>query len=740
MNKGVEIMSEIKIIPTTGRNNCGSKCIIKYHIQDDTIIKVTTDEIKEDGTVPMIACVKGMNYHTTYLSDRRLKYPMKRIGKRGEGKFKRISWDEAIDTILKENNRIKETYGPASRYVNYGDGQSCAVDGKGFVKRFLALDGGYLNLHNNYSNACARAITPYVYGTDAVGNNPADWIHSKLIILWGHNPVETKFDADTMYHLKKCKEKGIPMIGIDPRRNKTIQYFHADWYPIKPGSDAALADAIAYELVTNNLYDKDFIDRCCQGFTKESMPENIDPSECYFSYLMGEKDGIQKNSEWASSITGLEAKRIQELAHRIGQTHPINIIQGYGPQRNAYGEQATRAAILLACLTGSVGVSGGSPAGVNQWNIHHTVYLDKGINPITASIPCFLWSEAVERGTKLTKLDGLKGCDHLDSNIKMIYNIASNTLLNQHSDINHTKKILEDESLVECIVVSDVFMTPSAKYADILLPCTSFLEEENITYPWGSSNFIGFNNIVSKPYFESKPEFEWVKEMAKQNGIYDEFCQGKETIDAWLRYTYEQVRQLEPELIDYETLKKEGIYRYKKNEVKICFEKECKDPIAYPFSTPSGKIEIFSTDLYHQQFNQPFPAIPRFMEYRENKYPLQLVGWHTNARCHSIGDNNPILAKLDRKAIYVNPMDAKERNLSQNDMVLVFNDQGTMKIPVYITEDIMPGVCGLSQGRWYQEENGVEVGGNINVLTKMDPTPLAKGNPQHTNFVDIKKA
>ncbi len=732
-------MKDIKIIPTTGRNNCGSKCILKYHVQNNKIIKVTTDEIHEDGTIPMIACVKGMNYHTTYISDERLKYPMKRIGKRGEGKFERMSWEQAIDFILKENNRIRDTYGPASRYVNYGDGQSCVCDGKGFVQRFLALDGGYLNYHNNYSNACVKTITPYIYGTVEVGNNPSDWLHSKLIILWGHNPLETKFDADTMYYLRKCKDKGIPIIGIDPRKNKTIQYFQADWYPIKPGSDAALGDAIAYELYTNNLYDKDFVDRCCQGFTKKSMPKDIDPSECYFSYLMGEKDGIKKDCEWASQITGLEAHRIQELAHRIGNTHPINIIQGYGPQRNAYGEQAARAGIMLACLTGSVGVSGGSPAGPNRWNLHYQPSLDKGINPIKASIPCFLWTDAIVRAKEMTIQDGLKGCDHLDSNIKMIYNIAGNTLINQHCDIHATQKILEDESLVECIVVSDVFMTPSAKYADILLPCTSFLEEENITIPWGSSNFIGFNNMVIPPLYECKPEFEWIKVMAKKNGIYEEFCQGKETIDAWLRSIFAKVQEMEPELIDYDLFKKEGIYRYKKNEIKICFEKECKDPIQYPFQTPSGKIEIFSTEIYNMKFSQPFPAIPRFMEYRETTYPLQLVGWHTNARCHTIGDNNPILAKLDKKAIYVHPIDAKKRNLSQHETVLVYNDVGVMKIPVYITEDIMPGVCGLSQGRWYKEENGVEIGGNINIFTKMKPTPLAKGNPQHTNFVEIKK-
>ena len=723
----------MKIIPTLGRNNCGSTCILKYHVENGNIIKVETDN--QNAEVPMIACVKGMNYHTTYLNDRRLKYPMKRVGKRGEGKFERISWKEAITFISKEMTRIKEKYGPESRYVNYGAGEMGAVTGKDFTFRLLALDGGYLNYHNSYSTACVKTITPYVYGKVDVGNSPSDWVNSKLIILWGHNPLETKFDADTMVYLKKCKELNIPMIGIDPRKNKTIQYLDADWYPIYPGSDAALADAIAYELYINDLYDKEFIDRCCIGFTKESMPEGIDPDECYFSYLTGKKDGIIKDAKWAESITGLEASRIKELAHRIGNTQPVNIIQGYGPQRNAYGEQATRGAIALACLTGSVGVSGGNPAGPGDWTSHTQPKAKTDYAP-TISMPVFLWTDAIQR--KLTSLDGIKGVDELPSTIKMIFSIASNTMMNQHSDLNKTIQILEDESLVECIVVSDVFMTPSAMYADILLPCTSFLEEENITYPWGSSDFVGYNNRIVEPLYESKPEFEWIKEVARQIGLYEEFTDGKETIQDWLRYLWKQIEEKE-DVPSFEEFKQKGIHRYPMTHY-IAMEKECKDPIQYPFPTPSGKIEIFSKALYEKEFTKEFPAIPRFMEYREKKYPLYLVGWHTNERCHSIGDNNPILKKLDLKAIFMNPKDAKERNLSEKDIVIVYNEKGSMKIGVHITDEVMPGVCGLSQGRWYKEENGMDVGGNINIFTSQDPTPLAKGNPQHTNFVDIKKS
>lgn len=737
----------VKIIPTTGRNNCGGRCVIKAHVQSDKIINLTTDTKEEAGdTVPLYACVRGMNYHKTFLSEDRLKYPAKRVGERGEGRFERISWEEAIDIISKEWIRIRDSYGPGSRYVNYATGVSALLRGNNLAKRLLALDGGFLDYYNSYSSACVRYTTPYMYGTADSGSSIETWLNSKLIILWGHNPAETKFDAETMYYLKKAKDMGIPVIGVDPRKNDTIIQLDAEWIPIKPSTDAALMDAMAYVMVTEKLYDKDFTDRCCIGFDKEHMPEGIDKSECYFSYLAGEKDGIEKTPAWAESITGVSADTIISLARRYALAKPAALIPGFGPQRHGNGEQGTRGAIMLACLTGNVGVNGGWAAGTGSFSIHNEPEMPKVNNPYPVKIPVFLWTDAILHGTEMTHLDGVTG-GRLESNIKMILNLAGNTLINQHSDINRTKEILKDTGKCEFIVCSDLFMTASAKYADILLPGTSMFESENITMPWMSGNFLGFTNKVVEPLYESRFEYDWLKEVAKRIGLYEEFTAGNENVGDWLKFCYNELRKKENELPDYKKFKAAGIYRYKNNPVLTAFEKETANPEKYPFKTDSGKIEIFSERIYKNEYSEHVPAIPCYVPAHEGpdddayaKYPLQLIGWHTKRRCHSIHDNNISMHRLDPQCLWMNIEDAQERDIKDGDSAYVWNDRGKIEIKVKITERIIKGTAAISQGAWYKpDENGIDHGGSINVLTSLRPTPLAKGNPQHTNRVEVCK-
>lgn len=144
-------MSEEKVIQTTGLNNCGGRCLIRAHVCDGKIVKLTTETAAEAGeNVPLCACAKGLNYHKTFLGDDRLLYPMKRAGERGEGRFQQISWEEAVDTIAREWARIRDTYGPASRYVTYATGMSGVLSAPVMAKRLLALDGGYLERYNSY--------------------------------------------------------------------------------------------------------------------------------------------------------------------------------------------------------------------------------------------------------------------------------------------------------------------------------------------------------------------------------------------------------------------------------------------------------------------------------------------------------------------------------------------------------------------------------------------------------------
>lgn len=750
-------MSETKIIPTTGRNNCGGRCIIYAHVRDGIIEKLSTETTgTPEHPVPLCACARGLNYHKTFLGEDRLRWPMKRTGERGEGKFSRISWEEALDILTSEYIRIRDTYGPGSRYVNDGCGISAVMRGDRMMRRLLALDGGYLGSYNSYSSACIRNATDITYGTSETGTHPSDWLNSQLIILWGHNPAETRFDSSSMFYLKKAKAAGIPVIVIDPRKNDTVLALDARWIPIRPAADSALADAMAYVIIKEGLQDQGFLDTCCLGFDAAHMPEGVDPSLNCLSYLMGENDGIPKTPEWGETITGIPADTIRELAIRYATTKPAAIIQGYGAQRNAYGEQSARGVILLTCLTGNVGISGGSAAGSGDCSTHKLPKFPVPDNPYNRELPVFLWTDAIDHGKEMNEYDGIRTCDQgifddpkdiaLDSNIKMIFNLASNTLINQHGDINRTAKLLKDTSKCEFIVCSDLFMTASAKFADLLLPGISMFEEENITKPWKFTEFLGFNNKVIEPLYECKTEYEWIRELAKGIGLEEEFTEGRD-YSQWMSYIYEDLRTSEPELPEYDEFREKGIYKFEEGHYPISFEKEVKDPVHYPFPTPSGKIELFSTKLWKTPMKDFMPPIPRYVAPPEGpqdpltkRFPLQLSGWHSKCRTHTVHDNNLNLRKLDPQKLWIHPEDAAARSINDGDMVLVYNDRGQVKIPAKITDRVAKGVTTLSQGTWYTpDENGVDTRGSINVLTSQRPTPFARGNGQHTNLVEVKK-
>ena len=750
-------MSETKIIPTTGRNNCGGRCIIYAHVRDGIIEKLSTETTgTPEHPVPLCACARGLNYHKTFLGEDRLRWPMKRTGERGEGKFSRISWKEALDILTSEYIRIRDTYGPGSRYVNDGCGISAVMRGDRMMRRLLALDGGYLGSYNSYSSACIRNATDITYGTSETGTHPSDWLNSQLIILWGHNPAETRFDSSSMFYLKKAKAAGIPVIVIDPRKNDTVLALDAQWIPIRPATDSALADAMAYVIVKEGLQDQGFLDTCCLGFDAAHMPEGVDPSLNCLSYLMGENDGIPKTPEWGETITGIPADTIRELAIRYATTKPAAIIQGYGAQRNAYGEQSARGVILLTCLTGNVGISGGSAAGSGDCSTHKLPKFPVPDNPYNRELPVFLWTDAIDHGKEMNEYDGIRTCDQgifddpkdiaLDSNIKMIFNLASNTLINQHGDINRTAKLLKDTSKCEFIVCSDLFMTASAKFADLLLPGISMFEEENITKPWKFTEFLGFNNKAIEPLYECKTEYEWIRELAKGIGLEEEFTEGRD-YSQWMSYIYEDLRTSEPELPEYDEFREKGIYKFEEGHYPISFEKEVKDPKHYPFPTPSGKIELFSTKLWKNPMKDFMPPIPRYVAPPEGpqdpltkRFPLQLSGWHSKCRTHTVHDNNLNLRKLDPQKLWIHPEDAAARSINDGDMVLVYNDRGQVKIPAKITDRVAKGVTTLSPGTWYPpDENGVDTRGSINVLTSQRPTPFARGNGQHTNLVEVQK-
>ncbi|MDR2136947.1 MAG: molybdopterin-dependent oxidoreductase, partial [Synergistaceae bacterium] len=736
-------------VPICGINNCGGKCPLTAEVSDNCVLEIGPSRHPDAAKSPEIhICLRGMSYHQTFLSGSRLRYPLKRTGERGEAKFKRITWDEATDVIAQEVERIGKRYGPQSRYVHYATGVAGAARGDLFARNLLALDGGFLGRYNSYSTACTAFTTPFTYGTSETGNCAEDLLNSRLILLWGHNPMESVFGASQRFYLREAKKNGTPIVVVDPRFSDTAAELADRWIGLKPTTDGALMDAMAYVILKEGLQDQNFMDRFCLGFDEEHMPPGMEHCENYRDYVYGKYDGTPKTPGWASKITGVDEDTIWWLAREYATVKPAALMQGYGPQRNGNGEQIVRGGTLLACLTGNVGIPGGWASGSGYVRLHKQPAIAEIPNPYKGNIPVFLWTDAILRGSEMTaRHDGVTGVQKLDANIKMIFNLAGDTLINQHSDVNRTMGILRDTALCEFIVCSDLFLTPSAKFADILLPGTSLFEGENLGRPWLEGDYLLYCNKSVEPLFECRFEYDWLSEVAHKLGYGDAFTHGGKNVRGLLEESYNGILDNEPDMPDFETFRKNGIYRYKKKPHFIAFEENIRDPENHPFPTPSGKIEIFSPRLHEKNDPAEIPAIPKYVpsfegpgDPRIEKYPFQLMGWHTKRRTHSTHDNNVRMDRYAPHRVWINPQDAESANVRENDWVNVWNDRGCIRIQAHVTDKIVRGVLAISQGGWYTpDEKGVDLRGCVNTLSTARPTPLAKGNPQHSNLVALSK-
>nr|WP_092069069.1 DMSO/selenate family reductase complex A subunit [Dendrosporobacter quercicolus]NSL47330.1 molybdopterin-dependent oxidoreductase [Dendrosporobacter quercicolus DSM 1736]SDL85505.1 anaerobic dimethyl sulfoxide reductase subunit A [Dendrosporobacter quercicolus] len=739
-----------KIVRTSGSHNCGGRCLIQVHVRDGRIVRISTeDDIPDTPQKPQLrGCLRCRSYRERLYHPDRLKYPMKRVGKRGEGNFERITWDEALDTIAGHTQRIRQQYGPDGIYIQYGWGNSGRVSERVWMERLLGLQGGYLSYYGNYSTACTHMATPYTYGTTNTGNNREDWLNSKVIILLGWNPAETIHGTNTTYYLKRAKAAGAKIITIDPIYSNTAISLADQWIPIRPTTDSALLDAMAYVMITEDLHDQKFLDQYCLGFDEDHMPPGIPAGNSYRSYVLGDsEDNTPKTPAWAEAITGIPQETIIQLAREYATNRPGALIEGYGPQRHAYGEQVVRSGIALAAMTGNVGVKGGWASGSGYQARGNFVASIPAANPHKAQISVFSWPDAIVRGKGMGSELSVKGARQLNSNIKLIFNLGGNCLVTQHADNNGTAKILADENLVEFLVVSEQFLTPSAKFADILLPADNMMERDDIVTPWGWGDYVLYMNKAVDTVFECRNGYDWISDLAGRLGLKEKFTEGR-TLEQWLRYLVEETAKKNPGFPSYEEFTRNGVYRWEHKEPAIAFQKQIEDPQNNPFPTPSGKIEIFSSRLWDMKNPREIPAVPKYVPAWEGPedplretYPLQCIGHHYKRRVHSVFDNVDWMEEAGRQEVWVNALDAAERGLNDGELVKVYNDRGIIVLPVKVTSRIMPGVASVPQGAWWMPDaEGVDRRGSINTLTKYHPTPLAFGNPTHTNLVQITRA
>lgn len=766
-----EKAEEEKVVWSACTVNCGSRCPLRMHVKDNRITYVETDNTGTETynlDHQVRACLRGRSMRRRVYNPDRLKYPMKRVGKRGEGKFKRISWDEALTEIAQSLRKNIEAYGNESIYLNYGTGTLGGTmtrswpPGATMVARLMNCIGGYLNHYGDYSTAQIAVALDYTYGGGwALGNSMADIENTKLIVLFGNNPAETRMSGGGLtYCIEQAKARSnAKLIIIDPRYNDTGAGREDEWIPIRPGTDAALVAAMAYVMITENLIDKPFLDKYCVGFDEVTMPADAPKNGHYKAYILGEgTDGIAKTPDWAAAITGIPASRIISLAREIATTKPAFIAQGWGPQRRSNGEFISRAIAMLPILTGNVGIHGGNTGARESAYGLPFVRMPTLTNPVQASIPMFLWTDAIVRGPQMTALtDGIRGVEKLSAPIKFIWNYAGNCLINQHAQINRTHEILQDESQCEMIVTIDNHLTSTAKYSDILLPdCTASEQMDFALDAYvANMNYVIFADQVIQPSFECRNIYQMLSDLAEKLGVKEQFTEGR-TQEEWLRHIYAQSREALPELPSFEEFRAQGIFKkVDPNGCFVAYEDFRRDPEKHPLQTPSGKIEIYSSrlaeiaktwQLAEGDVIDPLPIhVQSFEHYGDplmEKYPLQLSGFHYKARTHSTYGNVDVLQAANPQEMWINPLDAASRQIKDGDKVRIFNDRGEVRVDAKVTPRIMPGVVGLGEGAWHDADmfgDKIDHAGCINVLTTQRPSPLAKGNPQHSNLVQVER-
>jgi anaerobic dimethyl sulfoxide reductase subunit A len=309
-------------------NNCGGRCRLTAYIENGAITRIGTDEAPDTPSRPQLrACMKGRALRSRLSNPNRLRYPMKRVGPRGEGEFQRISWDEAVDAVASNLKRTVDRHGPGSVYLQYATGDCGLITGHAAAQRLMNLMGGYLARYNDYSSACVNYTAPFVTGYRDT-NSYQTLAHSKLIILNGFNPAETIFETNSNYYLARAKEAGARIVVIDPRLTDTAATFADQWLPLKPTTDAALFVAMAHVLFTEKLCDRAFLDKHCIGHDEQHMPHGVPARLSFESYVLGLRDGVEKTPEWASQITGVEAHAIRDLARLYGTLHPAQLLRG----------------------------------------------------------------------------------------------------------------------------------------------------------------------------------------------------------------------------------------------------------------------------------------------------------------------------------------------------------------------------------------------------------------------------
>ena len=594
--------------------NCYSTCSFRVQVENNHITKILP--YSGNLATPEGPCIKGLSYIERTHSPDRIIHPLIR---NASGKFSIIPTNEAYDIIAGKLNIIKEKWGSQSVLWYKGSGMSGLTNdiGSSFWKAF-----GGTTL--TYGNLCWPAGLEAVRLTlgSVKHNVPWDLENARTIIIWGKNPAETNIQE--IAFIANAKEKGATIIVIDPLRTLTADKADILFSP-KPGTDGALALAIARILIDNDHIDNEFISKYVKGFNELKKSLHISASE-------------------AELITGIPAENIIELAMIIAKNGPLTILPGYGLQRHHNGGQTIRSILLLSILTGNIGKPG---TGFNYANLQSYVFDD--LKEPLSYYPDPEKDLPFRRTISMARL----GEDMLNAHnpeLKAIWIERGNPVL-QSPDTNNVKKAFSSLSFK---VVVEQFMTDTASLADIILPAKDIFEQSDIIGSYWSP-YVQFKPGVIQPPGDVKPESEIYYHLAKRLNLKlsDDIVPepGNENMEHWLEKRISGFSDITLEQLKLAPVLAPGLQQIAYEDMK--------------FETPSGKIEVYSGQAKTKWNISPLPDYIEFSHSDDlNEFPLLLLTPNTGSRIHSqFGNLRIIKETVTDPVIRISPSDANSRDI-----------------------------------------------------------------------------
>ena len=745
-------------------------------VEDGRIVGIRPWE-KDPHPDPVLEGVLDSVYSPT-----RIKYPMVRRAflehgpgsdpdARGDGDFVRVTWDQALDLVVKELKRVDQTYGPTATFagsygwMSPGKLHNCQA----LLRRMLNLKGGFVNSSGDYSTGASEVMLPYVVGSQEVDEQTTAWPvvveSTELMVFWGADPINNNRigwlipDHGAYAGLEALQKKGTKVICIDPIRTETCSYLNAEWLAPRPQTDVAMMLGIAHTLYIEKLYDAKFLAQYTVGFDK------------FLPYLTGQVDGTPKTAEWAAAICEIPAPTIKDLARRFAKNRTM-LAAGWSLQRQQHGEQSHWMLITLASMLGQIGLpgggyglsyhygSGGSPAADSPvlTGITEGSKVTTGKSWLStsgsASIPV---SRMVDMLLNPGKPFDFNGTRPTYPDVKLAYWVGGNPFGHQQD----RNQMVQAWRHLETFIVHDFQWTATARRADIVLPATTAYERNDIEQVGDYSlSYIMPMKKVIEPVFEARNDYDIFAELAKRFGHGDAFTEGKSEMD-WIRSFYEaamvEARARGMEMPVFGVFwKTEDALAFPISETGKSYiqHKDFRDdPLLNALGTPSGRIEIYSNDVAKMKYDD-CPPHPTWMEPIERiggpntKYPLHIDSKHPRFRLHSQLCGTTLrnsYAIAGREPCLINPKDAAARGIQDGDVVRVFNDRGQFLAGAHVTDTIRSGVICVNEGGWFDPENPRESGsldryGDVNnVTTGIGTSKLAQGDCGHTAVGDVEK-